>query len=87
VTAPLADERRMTLQDATPFRPTRHLTSRAMLERYGGIDARTLYRWIRKGQVPKPMLINGRRYWNEAEVDALDEKRKSVTTGVTMEAA
>ena len=67
-------------------RPTRHLTSSAMLDRYG-INARTLYRWVLAGHVPKPMLINGRRYWNEAEVDALDEKRKSVTTGVTLEAA
>lgn len=36
----------------------------------GGISDMTLWRWVRKGIVPRPLVIERRRYWRRAELIA-----------------
>ena len=58
-------------------------TSKALLPakrvraRYDVSDM-TVWRWLRdeKLNFPKPLIINGRRYWPEAELDAFDAKQR-----------
>ena len=38
----------------------------------GGVSDMTLWRWIPKGIVPQPIIIERRRYWRRSEyIDAL----------------
>jgi hypothetical protein len=53
------------------LRPVRFLANR-----YGRSD-RTIARWVEVGLLPKPIYIRGLRYWNEEELDQLDNARKS----------
>ncbi len=56
--------------------PKHLLPTRQTAERYG-VSARTIERWRRDAALgfPKPMVINGRNYHNEAELDAFDKAR------------
>jgi len=49
---------------------------RAVCARYG-ISDRTVDRWVEAGELPKPMYIQGRRYWDESELAQRDEARKA----------
>ena len=49
---------------------------RAVCARYGVSD-RTIDRWVEAGELPKPMYIQGRRYWDESELAQRDEARKT----------
>jgi predicted DNA-binding transcriptional regulator AlpA len=51
----------------------RKLPSKAVVKRYE-IDRRTLGRWMADERLgfPKPVTINGRHYFDEAELDAFD---------------
>jgi predicted DNA-binding transcriptional regulator AlpA len=49
---------------------------RAVMTRYGGISDRTVDRWLEKLDFPKPIYIQRRRYWDEAELDAFDATRR-----------
>jgi predicted DNA-binding transcriptional regulator AlpA len=51
------------------------LHSRAVRERFGGVSDMTLWRWTRKGILPQPVRINGRNYWREADIVALQAGR------------
>ena len=44
------------------------LPSRAVAERYDVCD-RTIKRWEDTGILPRPILINGRKYWDETELE------------------
>jgi predicted DNA-binding transcriptional regulator AlpA len=51
------------------------LTKKAVCHLLGGtqpIDSATLYRWIRKGRMPKPIKLSpGTSRWLKAEVEAV----------------
>ncbi len=53
---------------------SRKLTTRALQERYSVVD-RTIDRWIQTGVLPQPMRINGRKYWDEAEIEERERER------------
>jgi predicted DNA-binding transcriptional regulator AlpA len=55
---------------------SRKLAVRAVCARYG-IAERTTDRWVETGELPKPVYIRGRRYWDEQELDQRDEARKT----------
>lgn len=41
----------------------------------GGVSSMTLHRRRKSNDFPKPVLIDGRNYWDEAEVDVWIESR------------
>ena len=51
---------------------------RAVCARYG-ISDRTVDRWVEAGVLPKPIYINGRRYWDAEELGQRDDARKAET--------
>ena len=55
---------------------THLLHVRAVCARYGVSD-RTIDRWVEAGELPEPMYIQGRRYWDESELAERDEARKT----------
>jgi hypothetical protein len=65
--AEASDERR-----ARPRGGRRYLSTASVCERYGGINPRTVARWIKSGHLPPPMKVNGRDYHDEADLDAAD---------------
>jgi predicted DNA-binding transcriptional regulator AlpA len=50
------------------------LNSRSVRARYDNPSDMTLWRWVNDDKLnfPKPAIIRGRRYWDEAELDAWD---------------
>ena len=54
--------------DSNKSRQVRKLTSRMLCERYS-VVTRTVDRWTAAGILPKPLVINGLRYWDEGEVE------------------
>jgi hypothetical protein len=54
--------------------PVRKLTSRMLCERYN-VVTRTIDRWTAAGILPQPLVINGYRYWDEAEVEQRERER------------
>lgn len=60
------------------YTPGEKLTSNALLQRYK-ITRRTLSRWMvdEKMKFPKPLAINGRLYFEAAEIE--DFERRSVS--------
>jgi predicted site-specific integrase-resolvase len=59
----------------------RHLPIRAMCARYGDVADRTIDRWVAAGILPLPLVINGRRYWDEAELEKRERERMSAREG------
>jgi MerR HTH family regulatory protein len=57
----------------------RKLPTRLMCERYGVVD-RTINRWEEAGVIPQAERINGRRYWDEEEVEKRDRERALTQT-------
>jgi len=55
-------------------RPKRKLRTQALCERYD-ITSRTVDRWVEQGVLPKPMVINHVRYWDEDDIDRRDQER------------
>ncbi len=51
-----------------------HLTSSTLVQRFG-VNVRTLHRWLAKPSLgfPRPVVINGRRYWKADEVARWEE--------------
>jgi DNA-binding transcriptional MerR regulator len=47
----------------------RLLPIRATCARYGDVADRTIDRWTQSGILPKPLVINHRRYWDEEELE------------------
>jgi predicted site-specific integrase-resolvase len=54
-------------------KPNRHLKTRGICLRYN-ISSRTIPRWIALGILPEPMRINGRLYWNEADIERCERE-------------
>jgi predicted DNA-binding transcriptional regulator AlpA len=48
--------------------PQRRLAIRHLTKRYQ-VCSRTIDRWLELGILPAPIVIRGRRYWSEAEID------------------
>ena len=42
--------------------------------RFGGKTTRTLYRWVNKGILPRPVSINGRNYIKQSAVEEAERK-------------
>jgi len=64
-------------------RPKRWLDSDHVLRRYGISDP-VLWTWLHgaKPTFPEPTYRNGRRYWDQAELDHYDDRvAKSAMTG------
>ena len=63
----------------------RYLNSKRVRARYGDVSDMSLWRWLHDAEMnfPKPMLINGRRYWDEHELDAFDASRREVAHAAT----
>jgi len=40
-----------------------------MCARYGDVADKTIDRWTAAGILPRPLVINKRRYWDEAELE------------------
>jgi predicted DNA-binding transcriptional regulator AlpA len=55
---------------------TKYLPVRPVAARYGVSD-RTIDRWVDAGDIPAPVYIQGRRYWDESELAQRDEARKT----------
>jgi predicted DNA-binding transcriptional regulator AlpA len=53
---------------------TKYLPIRAVANRYGVSD-RTIDRWIRVGDLPRPVFIQSRRYWLQEALDEHDKVR------------
>ena len=70
--AEASDERR-----ARPRGGRRYLSTASVCERYGGINPRTVARWIKSGRLRPPLKVNGRDYHNEADLDAVDEAARA----------
>jgi predicted DNA-binding transcriptional regulator AlpA len=53
------------------------ITRKKVLERFGGISVMTLWRWERDAKLnfPQPTEINGRKYFDLAEVEAWERQR------------
>lgn len=47
------------------------LSSRAVRDRFGGVSDMTIHRWVERGILPPPCKINGRNYWRECDIAAL----------------
>jgi predicted DNA-binding transcriptional regulator AlpA len=56
--------------------PATFVTATKVRDRYGVSDM-TLWRWLRdpKLNFPKPITINGRRYWREDSLSAWEDAR------------
>ena len=54
------------------------LHMRAICARYGVSD-RTIDRWVEAGELPKPVYIQGRRYWSEESLKERDDARQAKT--------
>ena len=65
----------MELEDTYKF-----LTAKQVRARYGGISDMSLWRWLQDdSNFPKPMRVNGRRFWAVADLEAWEALRKQET--------
>jgi predicted DNA-binding transcriptional regulator AlpA len=60
-----------------------YLGSRAVRRRYGDISDMSLWRWLHdeKLNFPKPTIIQKRRYWRIAELEAWERARAARAMG------
>lgn len=58
----------------------RLITATALRETLGGVSDMSLWRWLNDPAMnfPKPVVINRRRYWRQADITAWLEKREAV---------
>jgi DNA-binding transcriptional MerR regulator len=57
----------------------RMLPTRLMRERYNVTD-RTIDRWAKSGILPRPVRINGVRYWHQHELERRERELLSTRT-------
>lgn len=59
---------------------SRRLTANQVRNRFGGISDMTLWRWLQDEALafPRPIVINRRRFFLEAELDAWEAARSQV---------
>jgi len=48
--------------------------TKARADFFGGISAMTEWRWTDKGILPRPIKINGRNFYREADLIAVQER-------------
>jgi predicted DNA-binding transcriptional regulator AlpA len=62
---------------------TIYLTSAQVCARYGGMSDMSLSRWLNDDELgfPKPIRINGRRFWKEADLAAWDDDQAAKKDG------
>jgi predicted DNA-binding transcriptional regulator AlpA len=58
----------------------RKLTTRLLCDRYG-ISDRTVDRWVASGILPRQMVINRRKFWDEDELEQRDQERMATAEG------
>ena len=70
-------------KEAAPPPSKRLLKSAAVMARFGGISGQTLWRYNRDPELgfPKPIYINGVRFWDEGEIEAFIENRRGMGRG------
>ena len=63
---------------ADPLHPERRITAAEVRELCGGISDMSLHRWLHDDRLsfPRPIYIQRRRYWKEAEVLAWLESQR-----------
>lgn len=56
-------------------------TARQIRQRFGGISDMTLWRWLNDDRLgfPQPLVINRRRYFSVADVEAFQERQAART--------
>ena len=61
----------------SPKSAARKLSKGAVALRYGGVDKRTIDRWLDKRELefPKPICIGARPLWDEAELEEWERTR------------
>ena len=47
------------------------VSQRDVRRRIGGVSNMTVHRWRKIGILPAPVVIAGRNYWHEHQIDAL----------------
>lgn len=59
--------------------PDTRLTGPQVCERFGDMSDMTLWRWLQNDALgfPKPLVINRRRYWKLAEIEAWERAQAS----------
>lgn len=64
------------------------MTGPQVRARFGNISDMTLWRWLQNAAMafPKPLVINGRRYWRLADIEAWEHSR-ALKAGATKAAA
>jgi predicted DNA-binding transcriptional regulator AlpA len=60
--------------EPNPKSAVRKLQLRDLCDRYGVSD-KTIDRWTKDGILPRPLKINGYRYWDRDEVEAMERDR------------
>ena len=55
----------------------RYVGTRQVRARYDDVSQRTIDRWLRHPDLkfPKPTMINGRRFWDEADLAMWERER------------
>ena len=63
----------------TASRDGRCATAAQVRSRYGNISDMTLWRWLQDANLrfPKPLTINGRRYWKISDLEAWEISQTS----------
>jgi predicted DNA-binding transcriptional regulator AlpA len=61
-----------------------YITRKKILERFGGISVMTLWRWEHDEKLcfPTATEINGRKYYDLAEIEAWERKRAAAPSHV-----
>jgi predicted DNA-binding transcriptional regulator AlpA len=64
--------------DADSGRRT-YVSAAQVRARYAGVSDMTLWRWLdnRDPGFPRPLYINGRRFWNESDLTAWKRTRRA----------
>ena len=60
-------------------KPDIYLTSRQIRERYGNCSDMCIWRWLNDDSMefPKPLVINRRRLWKVADLEAFELRQAS----------
>jgi len=61
------------------------LTANQVRQRFGGISDMSLWRWMHDERVgfPQPLVINRRRYFRLADVEAFEKRQATQAAGAT----
>lgn len=64
--------------DVAPANPlSDKLLTRGCLREFIPVSDMTLFRWIRDGKFPRPIMMSRQRYWKVSEVNAWLEKHSA----------